>query len=291
MRNAKRVPASHGLAIVAIAGLLVIPAMTAGAEIVEGPCDGSVTFSDSGLTVAASAPADTAIEIPSSDTVSYEGSIDIAVPADPVDVSGEVTISLPFGHWRVANWSGQTAEVAKTGTYTYTAPSWVPRGSGPVPIEIVHTHGDVVCRATFQGAISGSPWNVVSGLLLLGTVVFGIAMLAAGAKTTKGGGRPVLGLVSGFLFGLLGAASLFAFGATALNSPMFWILPLVGIVVGVGMSAWAPFGSGPQQPAGPGTGTGTPADTTITIPDLETAGTATPAPDDPEASDQSGLMT
>ncbi len=57
-------------------------------------------------------------------------------------------------------------------------------------------------------------------------------------------GRPVLGIISGFLFGLFGGITLFLYGAIPLASPMLWILPLVGIVVGMFMAAWAPFGGG-----------------------------------------------
>lgn len=259
------------LAAVTTAGILaLLLAPGAYAEITDGPCSGSVTFADTGLTVAASDPAGTAVEIPETATVTYEAAIDIAEPAEPVDVSGEIVLGLPFGSWSVADWSGRTADLATSGTYTYAAPAWVPRGSGPVPIEIVHTHGDVVCRAQLQGAVAGSPWSVTSVLLLLSTAVFGVTMFAAGLKTGRGTGRPVLGLVTGFLFGLLGAASLFAYGAVPLDTPLFWILPLAGIVVGVVLGSWAPFGGEPTSPLGPMTPRTTP-DQTITLPDLQGA--------------------
>jgi len=57
-------------------------------------------------------------------------------------------------------------------------------------------------------------------------------------------GRPVLGIISGFLFGLFGGITLFLYGVIPLASPLLWILPLVGIVLGLFMAAWAPFGSG-----------------------------------------------
>ena len=59
-------------------------------------------------------------------------------------------------------------------------------------------------------------------------------------------GRPILGMLSGFFFGLFGGLTLFMYGAIPLHSPLIWILPLVGIVLGLAMAAWAPFGSGPQ---------------------------------------------
>ena len=57
-------------------------------------------------------------------------------------------------------------------------------------------------------------------------------------------GRPILGMISGFLFGLFSGLTLFLYGVIPLASPLLWILPLVGIVLGLFMAAWAPFGSG-----------------------------------------------
>ena len=68
-------------------------------------------------------------------------------------------------------------------------------------------------------------------------------------------GRPVLGIISGFLFGLFGGITLFLYGAIPLASPLLWILPLVGIVVGMFMAAWAPFGGGSTKAETTKTGT------------------------------------
>ncbi|MGI9585842.1 MAG: hypothetical protein ACR2N7_09665 [Acidimicrobiia bacterium] len=57
-------------------------------------------------------------------------------------------------------------------------------------------------------------------------------------------GRPFLGVISGFFFGLFGAAALFLFGVIPLDSHLIWILPLAGVILGLAMAAWAPFGSG-----------------------------------------------
>ncbi len=75
-------------------------------------------------------------------------------------------------------------------------------------------------------------------------------------------GRPILGIISGFLFGLLLGVTLFLFGALSLNSPWLLILPVLGIALGLAMAAWAPFGSGAPQtsagsPAAPGGSSGT----------------------------------
>lgn len=57
-------------------------------------------------------------------------------------------------------------------------------------------------------------------------------------------GRPFLGVISGFFFGLFGAVTLFLFGVIPLDSHLVWILPILGIVLGLLMATWAPFGSG-----------------------------------------------
>jgi predicted lipid-binding transport protein (Tim44 family) len=63
-------------------------------------------------------------------------------------------------------------------------------------------------------------------------------------------GRPFLGVISGFFFGLFGAVTLFLFGVIPLDSHLVWILPILGIVLGLLMATWAPFGSSKvDQPA------------------------------------------
>ncbi len=55
-------------------------------------------------------------------------------------------------------------------------------------------------------------------------------------------GRPILGVITGFLFGLFLGITLFLYGMIPLSSDMLWILPLLGILLGLIMAAWAPFG-------------------------------------------------
>lgn len=63
-------------------------------------------------------------------------------------------------------------------------------------------------------------------------------------------GHAILGVISGFLFGLFLGVTLFLFGVIPLNSQWLWILPLLGILLGLVMAAWAPFGkSASPQPA------------------------------------------
>ncbi|GMQ92881.1 MAG: hypothetical protein BMS9Abin12_0358 [Acidimicrobiia bacterium] len=64
-------------------------------------------------------------------------------------------------------------------------------------------------------------------------------------------GRPILGIVAGFLFGLFGGLTLVLYGVIPLHSDLIWILPLLGLLLGLILAAWAPFGKGPKQSAPP----------------------------------------
>jgi hypothetical protein len=60
-------------------------------------------------------------------------------------------------------------------------------------------------------------------------------------------GRPILGSFSGFFFGLFLGATLFLFGVIALNSDLLLIIPILGIVLGLALAWWAPFGRPPPD--------------------------------------------
>jgi hypothetical protein len=64
-------------------------------------------------------------------------------------------------------------------------------------------------------------------------------------------GRVFLGVISGFMFGLFLGPTLWLWGVIPFASPLIWILPLVGIVLGMIMAAWAPFGKGPEASTEP----------------------------------------
>ena len=81
-------------------------------------------------------------------------------------------------------------------------------------------------------------------------------------------GHPILGIISGFLFGLFLGITLFLYGVIPLSSAWLWILPLLGILLGLIMAAWAPFGKGPE-----------PAPAATTLPPASD----TPAPPPPAA--------
>ncbi len=55
-------------------------------------------------------------------------------------------------------------------------------------------------------------------------------------------GRPVLGFFAGLLFGVFLAVTLVLAGVLPLNSVLVSALPVLGIVYGLLMAGWAPFG-------------------------------------------------
>lgn len=55
-------------------------------------------------------------------------------------------------------------------------------------------------------------------------------------------GRPVLGVISGLLFGLFMAAVLQQFSLWPLDNLTVIGLPIAGAALGLVMAAWAPFG-------------------------------------------------
>jgi len=86
-------------------------------------------------------------------------------------------------------------------------------------------------------------------------------------------GHPILGTISGFLFGLFLGITLFLFGVIPLSSSWLWILPLVGILLGLIMAAWAPFGKG-AEPTSTATNLPPAGDTPAPPPPTTDAGSA-----------------
>lgn len=56
-------------------------------------------------------------------------------------------------------------------------------------------------------------------------------------------GHALWGMFGGFFSGLFLAITLWIYAVIPFASNLMWILPLVGIVVGLAFAAWAPFGS------------------------------------------------
>lgn len=56
-------------------------------------------------------------------------------------------------------------------------------------------------------------------------------------------GYALRGLFGGFLAGLFLAITLWIYAVIPFASDLMWILPLVGLVIGLALAAWAPFGT------------------------------------------------
>jgi len=56
-------------------------------------------------------------------------------------------------------------------------------------------------------------------------------------------GRPVLGAFGGLLMGVGAAVLLQQFGISSLDAITLYGLPVAGLVIGVALALWAPFGA------------------------------------------------
>jgi hypothetical protein len=57
-------------------------------------------------------------------------------------------------------------------------------------------------------------------------------------------GRPVLGAICGLFLGFFLGLDLLFFGAVQLDSIAITILPILGLLAGIGLAMWAPLGRG-----------------------------------------------
>ena len=168
-------------------------AAPASAVVLEGPCTGSVTFpAGTEVTtvgprnvVTESHPLEPTITIPPDATVGYEGSMNIPPPDDLVDFAGGIDLKLPLvGGITIVKWPdppGQTMEVSDAGDYTYSLPSYVPRGTGGLELTARHTQMGTTCRVALTVAVAGesSPIGILTGAA---TALFGALMVSAGIK-------------------------------------------------------------------------------------------------------------
>lgn len=56
-----------------------------------------------------------------------------------------------------------------------------------------------------------------------------------------GGGHPVMGAIFGLLLGVFLGMDLLLAGAFRVDSVMLYLLPLLGLLAGVGLGLWAPI--------------------------------------------------
>lgn len=179
MRNRRRTASLVLLGFITISWV-VGAAAPVGAEVIQGGCTGSVTFSD-GTTVNESTPLSQVVIVPDDDTVAYQGNINLDPPNDPVPFSGGVDVRLPFGGWTVVPWSGDTEAVAAAGDYAYGVPGFVPRGTGGLEVTAIHIQQGQTCVIAVTMALAGDP-GPAALIGATGTVLFGAATIAAGMK-------------------------------------------------------------------------------------------------------------
>ncbi len=158
-------------------------ASPASAEVIEGPCTGSASFSN-GVVVTERQPIDQVVKVPDGDTVQYQGSVNIPPPEKPGPFNGGIDVKLPLGGFTVVTWAGETVEVSDSGEYTYTLPDFVPRGTGGLEVTARHNQGGVTCVVVVTMAVEGSP-GAPALLAAAGTLLFGAGVVGAGFK--KGG--------------------------------------------------------------------------------------------------------
>ena len=62
-----------------------------------------------------------------------------------------------------------------------------------------------------------------------------------GETTRSGRGHPIMGAIFGLLFGIFLAMDLLLIDAFPVDSILVYVLPLLGVVGGAGLGAWAPL--------------------------------------------------
>lgn len=106
-------------------------------------------------------------------------------------------------------------------------------------------------------------------------------------------GYALRGLFGGFFAGLFLAITLWIYAVIPFASDLMWILPLVGLVIGLALAAWAPFGTSAAPEAAEASigyaaaGDADPAQTSGTTIEQETvdSGSMDARPDGEEATD------
>jgi len=170
MRNRRKTASAVLLGTITIFWVVGLAA-PAGAEVFQGGCTGSATFSD-GTTVTESTPLSEVVVVPEADSVIYAGSINLPPPDDEVPFAGGITVQLPRFGWTVVDWADETKEVSDAGTYAYEVPGFVPRG---IQLEVSASHTQLTMK------LAGDP-GAAALIGATGTVVFLAATIGAGVK-------------------------------------------------------------------------------------------------------------
>ncbi len=248
-------PTSSGgrwrILVLAVTAGALAPSPPAAAEVIDGERRGSLTINDDAVIVDTERSAREPIAIPSRGTVGFRGIFDEVEERDePAEVRGELLGRHPFGTWQIAAWDDRTLTGEAQGTETYELPALLPRGSGPVALELEVVIGDDRCVIAGSARVDGDRWDGRTiGALILAVLLLA-AMMIAGRRDARGHGHPLVGLLAGLLSGAAFAATLFGSAAVALDDAAWWVLPAIGAALGLLLGASAPFGSlrGPEPP-------------------------------------------
>ena len=239
-RRSRLYPVPHLFMIASVALLAIATtAAAASADMVEGTCTGSVTTAgELAVDVERSA---TPIVNAERGTGQVEGSVDREPGDEAVAYRGELQGRHAFGTWVIASWTGRSSTSEAVVTESYALPTFIPRGSGEVPLSLDVEFGEDSCLIMGAVAVAGPSFDGLTIGLLVLTLLLLIATIAAGRAGSGGSGRPLVGLLAGLLAGLAGATTLFGVGAIAFDSMVWWYAPIVLAWLGVALGAAAPF--------------------------------------------------
>jgi hypothetical protein len=139
-------------------------------------CQASGIFRESGLNVDAESIGDEVVEIPRSDTVDWQGSVD----APPGVYGGSISVDLPppFGEAEIDSWDGDSDSTENAGAKDYDLGSFVPAGV-EFRVEGSHTDENGSCSGYVNLEIEGGPFDsALAPISLVGTVVTGAGVAA-----------------------------------------------------------------------------------------------------------------
>jgi hypothetical protein len=231
--------------LVAAVGVFVWVGPAAG-EVVEGSRTGSVTM-EGQLAVDVQQPSTAPVEIPDRGTAEVAGSFDLPPAEAPVPYRGELRGRHAFGTWVITSWTGRSTTPEVSAARSYELPSFIPRGSGPIPVVLDASFGDESCRVVGTVAVAGPTFDGLSLAMIVVTGLLFGATAASGRSRARGSGRPLVGAITALLAGGTGAVALFGTGVIALDDNVWFVAPLMLGALGVTLGAVAPFG---RPPAG-----------------------------------------
>jgi hypothetical protein len=68
------------------------------------------------------------------------------------------------------------------------------------------------------------------------------------ARSMKRNGHPIRGAVFGLLLGFFAMLDLLLVGTIRIDSVVVYLVPILGLLVGVALGSWAPFGTRSRHP-------------------------------------------